>query len=142
MPPAAKTRRAGERAPAAPRVLDELTVGHSVDKICQARNLTRARFERILRTELKSLPIRPAADYAKLQIRRLEAMVDRLTADANKGDLAATDRLLRILDRLDRYHGFVKQSQKPAAPDERDDEAFDRKLDELAARYPAARRTP
>ena len=133
---AAKTRGVSRHAPLSPGVLNQLMTGQSVDKIGESRNLTRMCIERILRKELKALSIRPARDYAKLQIRRLEAVVDRLTVKANEGDLAATDRLLRILDRLDRYHGFVKQSPKPPAPDERDDEAFDRKLADLAARHP------
>jgi hypothetical protein len=31
----------------------------------------------------------------------------KLAAKAEKGDLPAIDRMLKILDRLDRYHGFT-----------------------------------
>ena len=65
---------------------------------------------------LRRIAIRPARDYAKLQIMRLEGMVGKLTEKANTGDLAAIDRMLRTLDRLDRYHGFAKRPQKPAPP--------------------------
>jgi hypothetical protein len=40
----------------------------------------------------------------------LDALVDRLTEMANGGDINAIDRLLKVLDRLDRYHGFSSRS--------------------------------
>ncbi|WP_158812501.1 hypothetical protein [Methylocapsa sp. S129] len=136
---AAKTRRVSKHAPVRPGVLNALMAGQTIDKIGKTSKLTRARIERILRSELKALSIRPAQDYAKLQIRRLEAVVDRVTVKANKGDLAAIDRLMRILDRLDRYHGFAKQSMRPPKPDERDDLAFDKKLADLMDRAERAK---
>lgn len=141
MPPAAKTRRTGENASvaAAPRVLDLLMSGQSVDNIADARNHTRARVEKILRAELKAISIRPARDYAKLQIRRLEAMTGRLIEKANDGDLAAVDRILKILDRLDRYHGFAKLP--PTSP-QSDDQAYEqllKKISDMAARREKAK---
>ena len=136
MLPAAKPRSEGERAPVpvGPRVLDLLASGQSVDNIADARNYTRARVERILRAELKAISIRPARDYAKLQIRRLEAMVGRLIEKACDGDLAAVDRILKILDRLDRYHGFAKLP--PTGPQSADlaYEELMKKLSDMAAR--------
>lgn len=141
MPRATKSRRAGEadsRAPAGP-LLDLLASGASIDQIASQRNRTRQRTESILRAELKAISIRPTRDYAKLQIRRLDALVGKLTEKANAGEFAAIDRILKVLDRLDRYHGFVKSPAKPdknsePAADEKDDEAFDRKLAELLRR--------
>ncbi|MGO8799584.1 MAG: hypothetical protein ACLQE9_09870 [Roseiarcus sp.] len=141
MPPAAKLRSVGEGALVAvgPRALDLLMSGQSVDNIADARNHTRARVERILRAELKAISIRPARDYAKLQIRRLESMLVRLIEKANDGDLAAVDRILKILDRLDRYHGFVKL---PATSPQADDQAYEqllKKLADMAARREKAK---
>jgi len=141
MPPAAKLRSVGEGAPVAmgPRALDLLMSGRSVDNIADARNHTRARVERILRAELKAISIRPARDYAKLQIRRLEAMLVRLIEKANDGDLAAVDRILKILDRLDRYHGFARLP--PTSP-QADDQAYEqllKKLADMAARREKAK---
>src|ERR1700684_3629264 len=99
MPPAARSRSVGEGAPAAAsatRALDMLISGHSVDAIADARKHTRARVERNLRAELNAISIRPAQDYAKLQIRRLEAIVGKLAEKANDGDLAAVERILKI----------------------------------------------
>jgi hypothetical protein len=132
MPPAARSRSVGEGAPAAasaPRALDMLISGHSVDAIADARKHTRARVERNLRAELNAISIRPAQDYAKLQIKRLEAIVGKLAEKANDGDLAAVDRILKILDRLDRYHGFAKL---PPATRRSTDQAYEQLLKKLA----------
>jgi hypothetical protein len=136
MDPAASPRREGDSAPAplGPRVLDLLTSGLSVAAIADTRNMTRLRVEKILRAELRVISIRPARDYAKLQIRRLEAMAGRLAAKAHEGDLGAVDRILRILERLDRYHGFGKLPATSPRAEERAAAAFDRKLADLVAR--------
>jgi negative regulator of replication initiation len=69
-------------------------------------------------------PPRDAAEFAKQQIERLEAMLQSLIAKADSGELGAIDRILKILDRLDRYQGF-----SPAArPEESDDDARERIL--------------
>jgi hypothetical protein len=91
-------------------MLDQIASGKSIDRIAEARNYTRARVEKYVLAELKAISIRPARDYAKIQIRRLDALVDKLTEAANRGDLNAIDRLLKVLDRLDRYHGFSSRS--------------------------------
>jgi hypothetical protein len=136
----AKRPRVREAAPVGPRVLAALTAGQSVEAISKRNKMPARRVEKILRDELRRVSIRPARDHAKLQIRRLESMVGILTEKAGAGELAAVDRLLRIMDRLDRHHSIAKKPAKLAPPEERDDEAFDRKLDELAARYDAEKR--
>jgi hypothetical protein len=143
MPPAAKSRSVGEGAPtvaAAPRALDMLISGQSVDSIADARRHTRARVERILRAELKAISIRPALDYAKLQIKRLEAIVGKLVEKANDGDLAAVDRLLKILDRLDRYHGFAKLPPASQRSTNQAHEELLKKLADMAARRDGAKK--
>jgi len=143
MPHAAKTRGVGEGAPsaaAAPRALDMLISGHSIDSIADTRKHTRARVERNLRAELKAISIRPTLDYAKLQIKRLEAIVGKLVEKANDGDLAAVDRMLKILDRLDRYHGFAKL---PSASQRSTNQAYEellKKLADMAARRDKAKK--
>ena len=136
---AAKMRRLGRRAPTGPGVLNDLMAGKTVDTISETRSVSRMRVERILRAELRALSIRPARDYAKLQIRRLDPIVVKLAEKANAGDLAAVDRLMKILDRLDRYHSFAKPPAKADEPDERDDLAFDKKLADLVARAKEAK---
>lgn len=134
MPPAATSPGAREGAAAGPRVLDLLARGQSIESIADARNSPRARVERILRAELKAISIRLARDYAKLQIARLELMVGRLIEKAGDGDLAAIDRVLKILDRLDRYHGFAKLPPASAQSPDQAYEALMKKLADMTAR--------
>ena len=66
-------------------------------------------------------------------------MLVRLIEKANDGDLGAVDRILKILDRLDRYHGFAKLP--PTSP-QADDQAYGqllKKLADMAARREKAK---
>ena len=97
------------RARGAP-MLDQVAAGKSIDHIAGTQRLARRRVEKYVSAELKATAIWPARDYAKIQIRRLEALVDKLSEKADGGDFNAVDRLLKVLDRLDRYHGFSSRS--------------------------------
>ena len=118
MPPAVAPVRARQAAPArrGPKILVALVAGEGVDAIAEKEGLSRKRVETILRDELRRRWVAPAEDYARLQIVRLEAMSAKLAAKAEKGDLPAIDRMLKILDRLDRYHGFTRLT--PAISDQ------------------------
>ncbi|MBV8472022.1 MAG: hypothetical protein JO234_01285 [Hyphomicrobiales bacterium] len=142
MPPSDAPARARKAAPArrGPNILVALVAGAGVDAIAEKEGLSRKRVERLLRDELRRRWVAPAEDYARLQIARLEAMSARLAASAENGDLPAIDRMLKILDRLDRYHGFTRLT--PMASNE-DAGARDRlltKLNTMAARMIAARK--
>jgi hypothetical protein len=125
-----------------PRMLDLLASGKSIDQIAQMRNYTRLRVEQFLRAELRAISIRPARDYAKIQIRRLEALVAKLTDMTNAGDLGAIDRLLKVLDRLDRYHGFSMRGIPDLAQGEISRERLFGKLLHAARNHDAAPGNP
>ncbi|GEM_PF-2695492 len=78
-----------------------------------------------------------AKDFAQQQIERLESMLESLVEKAHDGELGAVDRVLKVLDRLDRYRGY-----SPAvAPGEAEEDARERilrKLSEVDARRAAA----
>src|SRR5665213_1521150 len=118
MPPSVASARARKVAPSrrGANILSALVAGESVDAIAEREGLSRKRIETMLRDELRRRWVAPAEDYARLQIARLEAMSARLAASAENGELPAVDRMLKILDRLDRYHGFSKLT--PAAPNQ------------------------
>ena len=60
---------------------------------------------------------RPPAEYAALQVSRLsEALLVSYSAMAG-ANLAAVDRVVRIVRELDRHHGYVSRDV-PARPDE------------------------
>jgi len=67
---------------------------------------------------------RDPAEFARQQAERLEAMLKGLFDKADKGELGAIDRILKILDRLERYRGF----SPAAAPEELAENARERIL--------------
>lgn len=107
MPLAAQPSRARKLA-RGPQILAALLAGKNLDEIAREQQLPRKRVEKALRDELQRRWAPAAEDYARLQIARLERMSGRLAAKAEDGDPRAIDRLLRVADRLDRYHGFSK----------------------------------
>lgn len=143
MPPSVAPSRARKAAPArrGPKILVALVAGEGVDAIAEKEGLSRKRIETILRDELRRRWVASAEDYARLQIVRLEAMSANLAAKAEKGDLPAIDRVLKILDRLDRYHGFTRLTPVNAAYDEGARERLLTKLNTMAARMIAARKS-
>jgi hypothetical protein len=107
------TRSKRSRVTRAQRILASLIAGAGVDEIGAAERLTRKRTESILRQELRNRWVAPAEDFARLQIARLEQMLLKLLDRLQVGDLKAIDRAIRIVDRLDRYHGFTKAKRLP-----------------------------
>jgi hypothetical protein len=97
----------------AQRVFASLIAGLSVDEISAAERLTRKRTESLLRQELRNRWVAQAEEFARIQIARLEQMILKLLDRLQNGDLQAIDRALKIVDRLDRYHGFTKASRLP-----------------------------
>ena len=87
---------------------NSLVAGSGVDQISAAERLTRKRTESILRQELRNRWVAPAEEFARLQIARLEQMILKLVDGIQSGELEAIDRALKIVDRLDRYHGFCE----------------------------------
>ena len=108
MAPQPERVRRRARVSRGPAVLAALINGVALDEIAKAENLTLKRVERMLRDELRKRWIAPAQDYARLQIARLEVIASPLKEKAKSGDLPTIDRLLKVMDRLDRYHGFTK----------------------------------
>ena len=95
-------------APRGPAVLAAMLNGVALSKIAEKEGLKLRTVEKLVSKELRKRWIAPVQDYARLQIARLEGIAAKLKTKAEKGDLPAIDRLLKIMDRLDRYHGFTK----------------------------------
>jgi hypothetical protein len=88
------------------RMLAALIGGFSPDAIGAAENLPTETVERALSVELGRRWTPTVAEFAKIQIARLEGFFSRLMDRVEAGELAAVDRALKMVDRLDRYHGF------------------------------------
>jgi hypothetical protein len=128
------TRSKRARVTRAQRVLASLIAGAGVDEIGAAERLTRKRTESILRQELRNRWVAPADDFARLQIARLEQMILKLLDRLQNGDLKAIDRALKIVDRLDRYHGFTKAKYAAVQYDQDDRARLLKKINEIADR--------
>ncbi len=116
MPPAGQPSRARNAARGS-QILAALLAGDNIDEIARAQRISAKRVEKALHEELGRRWTPPPGDYARMQIARLERMSATLAAKAWEGDPPAIDRLLRVADRLDRYHGFSKFM--PVASNER-----------------------
>ena len=92
------------------RMLDALIGGASPAEIGAEENLATPTVERALGEELGRRWTPTVAEYAKLQIARLETFCLGLMDRIEDGELAAIDRALKIVDRLDRYNGFHRAS--------------------------------
>jgi hypothetical protein len=120
------------------RILASLVAGAGLDEIGSIEKISRKRVEKILRDELHRRWVAPAQDFARIQIARLDNMVLQLIGRAQRGDLGAIDRVLKILDRLDRYHGFTRATHATVetyGPEER--ERLMNKINAVAARLQA-----
>jgi hypothetical protein len=136
-PDAAPRERKPARSGLGSKVLGALVTGASVEEIAKAERLAPKRVEKLLRDELQRRWLAPAQDYARLQIARLEPIYAKLKTLAEEGDLRAIDKLLRVLDRLDRYHGFGKRIVPSGGYDENARQRLLDKLNRAAARLPA-----
>jgi hypothetical protein len=128
------TRSNRSKVTRAQRILALLIDGAGVDEIGAAERLTRKRTESILRQELRNHWVAPAEDFARLQIARLEQMLLKLLDRLQNGDLKAIDRAIRIVDRLDRYHGFTKAKRVPEQYGEEERARLLKKVNEIADR--------
>jgi len=130
--PPNRTKRA--RVTRAHRVLASLIAGAGVDEIAAKERLTPKRTESILRQELRNRWVAPAEDFARLQIARLEQMILKLLERLQSGDLKAIDRALKIVDRLDRYHGFTRAQRMPEPYGDEERARLLKKINEIADR--------
>jgi hypothetical protein len=115
-------------------VLASLIAGAGVDEISATERVTRKRTESILRQELRNRWVAPAEEFARLQIARLEQMILKLLDRIQTGELEAIDRALKIVDRLDRYHGFTKAKRTTEQYGEEERARLLQKINEIADR--------
>jgi hypothetical protein len=115
------------------RIFARLQEGWSYETIAQQENLSRERIRQIVSDTLAARAIEPRRDHTRLQIARLDPALRLAAGQVAAGDLRAVDRLLRVLDRLDKYQG-VAAAMGDAPGDNRSYEELLAKLGRMAAR--------
>ncbi|THD47641.1 MAG: hypothetical protein E7774_04370 [Bradyrhizobium sp.] len=95
------------------RILAQVQAGESYASIGRAEGLSRERVRQIVAQALSAGESETRIDHARLQIARLEPALRLAAGAVAEGDLAAIDRLLRVLDRLDKYSAVEGAEAKP-----------------------------
>ncbi len=132
------TSRAAARDLRRLRILASLQAGLSYAAIGRAEGLSRERVRQIVAKALDEEGTGTKLDHARVQIARLEPALRLAASAVADGDLSAIDRLLRVLDRLDRYSAVEGAA---ASEDAGGRERLLAKLDAMAERLIAARRS-
>ena len=132
-------RTARERERRRIRILAMVQAGFSYEAIARDENLSRERVRQIVARSLNEPEGGTRLDHARVQIARLEPALRLAARGVADGDLRAIDRLLRVLDRLDKY-GAVAEAPPPY--DENARERLLTKLGQMAERAKQARTAP
>jgi hypothetical protein len=126
------------------RIFARLQEGWSYETIAQEESLSRERIRQIVSEILTGRTVEPRRDHTRLQIARLDPALKLAAGQVAAGDLRAVDRLLRVLDRLDKYQS-VAAAMGDAPGDNPAYEELLAKLGRMAARRDvaaAARKAP
>jgi len=117
------------------RLLDHLALGASIEAIARLENLSQRTIQKLLREQFDRIEIRRLDEYAKLQIKRLDAMLAKLADGSAEPNVGAMALLLKVLDRMDRYHGVGRRAAVAAPPDDIARQRLLDKLNRMAARH-------
>jgi hypothetical protein len=129
----ADTVNAIEREVRRYRIMERLECGWSYERIARTEDLTPRRIRQIVAEALALREVDPAGEHIRVQTARLEAALRLAAERVEEGQLAAIDRLLRVLVQLDRYHSRATAAQ-PLDEQAEAAAAFDAKLDALVLR--------
>ncbi len=104
-------RTAREREQRRIRILAMVQSGFSYEAIARDENLSRERVRQIVAQSLDEREGGTRLDLARVQIARLEPALRLAARGVADGELRAIDRLLKVLDRLDKY-GAVADAKR------------------------------
>jgi len=113
-PPRKRLTSATAKAERKSRIFSRLTAGWSYEAIAAEENLSRERVRQIVGESLDEREIDGDQDHSRLLLARLNPALRLIGERIEKGDLTAVDRLVRVLDRIDRYQSRAKAAQRAA----------------------------
>ncbi len=117
------------------RIFDRLTFGWPYDRIAREEGVSERRVRQIVADALKRQKLDDPTDHAIIQLMRLEAAHELAARAVDSGDRKAIDPLLKVLERIDRYHHAAKR--KAVYDDAARKRLFD-KLNRIAAGFTRA----
>ncbi len=85
------------------RIVSSVQAGWSYAAIGREEGISRERVRQIVAQALGEGEVETKLDHARVQMARLEPALRLAARGVADGDLGAIDRLLRVLDRLDKY---------------------------------------
>ena len=116
------------------RMFESFLRGAGPEAIAEEEDLPSGEVETVVREELGRRWVAPLSDFAKIQIARLERLCLVALDQAQRGELKAIDRAVKIFDRLDRYHGFSRASPAIQTYGEEERQRLLDKIESIAAR--------
>jgi len=134
MPEASPNSPSEAKLNCAKQMLAALIGGTGLDAIGAEEKLDAPQVQAIVREEFGRRWVAPVADFAKIQITRLESLCLLVLDRVQKGELEAVDRALKIFDRLDCYHGFSRASPALEQYGEEERERLLNKINSVAQR--------
>lgn len=85
--------------------------GHSLDDIAKAVGYKhRGSVSKAINQALKEIDRPAATEYATLQVKRLETVLQRLFERLESGETAAAGHIVKVTAQLDRYYGFTRDT--------------------------------
>ena len=110
IPTAQRDAKASPRVSRRKLILDRVVSGQSSEKIAEEFRLSPRQAEKLVAEALRAQVVRPATEFAKLQLARLERALSALSQKLVEGDSGAIDKYLRMLDRAQRSYDFLQRS--------------------------------
>ncbi len=131
--PARPRRTARDRQMRLERVFARMLEGQSYQAIAAAERLTVRRVRQIVQETLDRWDIDPIKEYRLLQIARLDGALQLAQGQIAQGKLAAVPHLIKLLEKLDAYHGDELYAPPIRTPDQHLGVMVRLKLERLAA---------
>jgi len=100
------------RAARRERIFGYVVRGMPHGAIARLENCSAQAVRKMVKRELADRRIDPAGDFARLQIARLNDALMAANDKMLEGDLAALDRVVKIVAELDRYHGLAQALER------------------------------
>jgi hypothetical protein len=115
------------------RIFARMLEGRSYLEIAAAEAITPRRVRQIIQDALQKDNVNPQNDFVLVQIARLEVALRVIEQKMAEGKLGAVDRLVKVLERLDRYHAMCEPPSSLARRDPWESAGMLAGIDRIAA---------